>query len=401
MIDSDVYEDTAWKGEIPENLQLVDDPENILDTVPTPSSKTEFFAGTRMIIYCVLGFVWFGAFVCSIIGSFGHGLYLHKMLDDTFTIYSLFCLFTSTFILVVCICFERQYIHKYSEYLGYYNPISSKFGARLYSRLDFTAVYSVLPSQILNLIDLVPSRWNQRGFKDKKGRATFYWDEQHLIEYGLKQRFLYQTIKVANLFNWVFIFIGWPLLITQMTTEEVYTPAYIAILALSVLLFVARIMTKHKGDIFTRLQFSRRDGYVTFIDYGEYAWKCHFTELNCYVNHVRDPKYGTTTYVLVLVPRYPIGVSRSTAILQEWAFSNENSVLELWRVINQFMNITSPLPFVIPLDAIRDKDPTTCHASIEANLEQCTGLNLLTDDGYRNLLKERQNTHFYFESAEE
>ena len=61
-------------------------------------------------------------------------------------------------------------------------------------------------------------------------------------------------------------------------------------------------------------------------------------------------------------------------------------VTKLWQVISQFMNVTLPLPFVVPLEDVRDKDPTTQKTPVKNS--QLVNLQSLEYEEYKALLED-------------
>lgn len=389
MSEDNYYKENAWKGERPLDPRIVDDPDTVFDGIATPSMDEKTFNRFGLILICILGVSVFFSFVWGVIANgFANGLYWHKMVADTFTFNGLILFFISLFLLMICCYFERRYMWRFVEYTGYSSKASQRFNSTFYTVLNYSDSTSVIPTQILGLMDLVPTVWKQRGFNDKAGKAKFYWDEQVLIGYGYIDTPLSRKIKLANLINWFFIFIGWPLLIGQIITEDVYIPAYITLFFMSALLLVSRIMTKSRGvKRYPQITFNRRNGMVTKLNKGKQEWSCHFRELNAYIHNQRTSQ--SALYWLTLVPRSPVGIPRYGAQLMDWGHQTPDSCQELWEVIQGFMNITFPLPFVIPLEAVRDKDPTSRNVVAGPELDKFRQLRSLSDNQYQKILKEQ------------
>jgi len=299
-------------------------------------------------------------------------------------------------LLYICGYFGEQYSKKYTQYEQFKTPISQQIhtATSRHTQLAFLKAYPALPTNILDLKRLVPSKWKSHGFKDKKGNAKFYWDRKYLKGYRLRQTPLNRKIMFANLPNQLFVYIGWPLIFYQLTIQEVFLPAYMIIMALSAVLFITRVLTKHSGESYAYLTFSRCDGYVTYRDEDKELWKCHISQINAYAVSEGSNVKNETLGSLKLVPRAPIGAPREQAYMGEWASNDAHDAIELWLVILNFMDVSHALPFAIPLENSRNDDFTTQNYEAAGDLETLQRLRRLSDEKYISMLE----THGGFDS---
>lgn len=397
MFEDNYYSKNAWQGERPLDYLIIDDPDSVFDNINVPSSVQKTLNMLRIIFMWLLVCFIFLSFAFGVIANaFGNRLYWHKMIADTFGFNSLILFSIALFTLIICFNFQCKYWTKFAEYKDYSIKASQRFSKPSFFFLKHDNFFYTLPSRILGLMDLVPSVWKKRGFKDKDEMENFSWNEEIWASYHNQHIFaspVIQKIKLINVLNWVFIITGWPFLIMQMINDDVYLPAYIIILSMSTLLLLISLMTKRKGFKKTTLViFNRRTGMVSASGSKEKPWSCHFRELNAYYNNAaRSNEY------LILVPRTPIGEPRLGIDLRSWTSSTDlEACLELWNSIQHFMNIHATLPFVIPLEAVRDNDPTSKKMRPEQgeDMGELLQLRTLTDDEYRNRLKEGRGCVF-------
>lgn len=388
MLEKNGYETNAWQGERPSETQLVDDPNHVMDSIPQPSASSITLSKIRVITLFILCFALLFSFVWGVIGNaFANGFHWQEMVADKNTFSGFILFFIILFIAIISFYFEQQYNKRYSLFNGYEIKVSKRINAASCTLLGYADYIPMVPSKILGLINLSPNIWEKKGFYDAQGKSKFHWDEQSLIGYDYIEPPLYYYIKIANAFNWIFISIGWPVLMVQLMTTNVYLPAYIVIYSVSILLLVSRSITKAKGGVkYPVITFHRRSGMVSKQYKGKQEWCCHFSELNAYIYNEHS-RYSELFWI-ILLPRFPVGCPRKDVNLSEWANTTPESCRELWKVIQGFMNTSCPLPFVMPLDAVRDKDPTTQHIKLDAEFNKFKQLSRLSDAQYKKLLEE-------------
>ena len=112
------------------------------------------------------------------------------------------------------------------------------------------------------------------------------------------------------------------------------------------------LLTKDSGFI----TFNRRTGIVSVPRFRKkQPVEVRFDELDGYINYHIDPQSGRVNWRLYLGMR-----DRDEGIAMPSASApHKASMFQLWEWLQQFMDISKPLPDVAPMELIRHLDPTT------------------------------------------
>lgn len=122
----------------------------------------------------------------------------------------------------------------------------------------------------------------------------------------------------------------------------------------TILYFLGRYILKQKrikdcGDI----QFNRRKGTITIPRKKSPALELPFEEFDGFLGSTVNPS-GSTDYHLILAHRYsPSLVQHPAGRETPWEINIE------WELVQQFMDISKPLPDIPSVEPFRDKDPIT------------------------------------------
>lgn len=106
---------------------------------------------------------------------------------------------------------------------------------------------------------------------------------------------------------------------------------------------------------------NRRSGVVSLYHRGKRVYEHPFWEFDAYINGVVD-RYGFIHYSLYLVHRYGDyydAVPVSDLLPQE---QTKESLIRLWNMLQQYMDISRPLPDIVLLEPYRPYDATTYEA---------------------------------------
>ncbi|MCC4265867.1 hypothetical protein LL240_15620 [Oceanimonas baumannii] len=140
-------------------------------------------------------------------------------------------------------------------------------------------------------------------------------------------------------------------------------------------------------DIATRRVFelNRRTGMVTVYRHGRVYYSHPFTEFDAYLASGPDHQ-GFPVHVLNLVHRYH-NYKKACALGQLMLqHGNRQHCLDLWSMLQQYMDVTRPLPDLLMLEACRPLDPTT-RAYDEAHGRPERFWRDMTDEQYQKAIK--------------
>lgn len=128
-------------------------------------------------------------------------------------------------------------------------------------KLDYSTLINLQPLHILYLLDMKPSqRLNKAAFIAKH---KYYWSDTSLTLYRSKRSSLGNLLWGLNALNFLMIFLGWPFMLTQMLSEPVNTPAYIALFLFSAALpFIYKKTKTQVTRFYPYLVFHRNKGMV-------------------------------------------------------------------------------------------------------------------------------------------
>ena len=386
-MDYNAYEPTAWKGEIPESLDIVDDDKQELSKEDTPPAILEITFAIMSLIF-LLGM--FGAgftFFTGLAGLFLNSFYWPYIKEDPVTFYILVAFVCCIALMVLSFPYTLFFSKKYARYIDNNISFSGLFNKEVYKQLAYPKEYPLLPSKIFNLIHIHPKDWTlYRSY----ALRDFTWDETCLTHYDFHQTIVHGLLRGVNNLNIAILIVYFPIILLQYFFNFIYLPVYQPLMIISVSLFIVTRFTNKKGSVYADITFNRRDGFVTFSSAAQQEWKCHFNEINAYVYRYDVTRNRRPKYCLALIPRLPLKQSRCELLLKSPSCGdNTESITELWQVINQFMNVTLPLPFVVPLEDVRDKDPTTQNTPIKNN--DLVNLQSLEYEEYRALLEDNAN----------
>lgn len=378
------YEPTAWKGEIPESLDIIDDEKQPLSKKDMPPAILETFSNITGWIL-IIGYL--GAsltFFVAIAGLFLNGLNWSYIQEDPVTIYVLVIFSFFIVLILASLPYSLFFAHKYGRYINNNFKFSSLFNETLYTQLPYPKEFPLLPFKMFNLKYIRPKDWKQYR---RYMFPNFTWDETCLTHYKFHQKTRYTLLRTINYFNLAILLFYFPITILQYFFDAIYLPVYLPLMLLSVSLFIVTRFTNKIGKVYADIILNRRDGYITFNSVQQQEWKCHFSEINAYIEQFHTRRSGKKMHCLMLAPRAPLKGSRTQLSLQYgWSQHSTEDVTKLWQVISQFMNVTLPLPFVVPLEDVRDKDPTTQKTPVKNS--QLVNLQSLEYEEYKALLED-------------
>jgi len=386
-VEPNTYESTAWKGEIPESLDIVDDAKQELPKGDRPPAILETFSNITVLILTVSLVGASITFFVGIAGLFLNSFYWPYIKQDPVTFYTLAIFVFCIVLIVLFFPYWLFFYKKYSRYINNNFKFSSLFNNALYTRLPYPKEYPLLPFKVFNLKYIRPKDWKKYS---RYMFPNFIWDETCLTHYKFHQKTRYALLRNINYFNLAILLVYFPIIILQYFFDAIYLPVYQPLMVLSVSLFIITRFTNKIGQTYADIIFNRCEGYVTFNSVQQQEWKCHFSEINAYIDNFHTKRSGKEMYCLMLAPRAPLKGSRTQLFLQDgWSEHRIEDVTELWQVINQFMNVTLPLPLVVPLESKRDKDSTTQNTPIKNN--DLVNLQSLEYEEYRALLEDNAN----------
>jgi len=321
-------------------------------------------------------------------GLFLNSFYWPDIKRDPVTFYILAIFVFCIVLMVLFFPYWFFFYKKYSKYVNNNLKFSDLFDEAAYAQLPCPKEYPLLPLNVFNLKHIRPKDWKQYG---RYMFPNFIWDETCLTHYTFHQKTIYALLGSLNKLNLAILLFYFPIIILQYFFDAIYLPVYQLLMVLSVSLFIITRFTNKRGQVYADIIFNRRDGYVTFNSVQQQEWKCHFSEINAYIAVFHTTRGGRQRYCLMLAPRTPLKGERTQLFLQYgWSEDCIEDVTELWQVINQFMNVTLPLPLVVPLENKRDKDPTTRNTPIKN--DKLINLTSLEYGEYRTLLEENVNS---------
>ncbi|WP_064669119.1 hypothetical protein, partial [Vibrio nigripulchritudo] len=230
-------------------------------------------------------------------------------------------------------------------------------------KFDFTLTQDDAP---INLIEkLKPS--------EIKNSNVEFWDEKNILtSYFIKT---YQIVYYLYLFSKTAVLVFFPILALLSFGSFFVNPfdealsifiginldgiKYIVIpfggaWGMTLLLFhqFAHKMVRKKYTL------SRQTGMVTLYDSDEDVIYSHpFVEFDCHLFSSTN-QYGHLSFGIALVHRYN-DYSQHVTIGEMIASTHPDDHKRLWNVIQQYMDVSQPLPDLPILEAFRSKDPTT------------------------------------------
>ncbi|SHO57938.1 hypothetical protein [Vibrio quintilis] len=374
------YAETAWKGQEPENYELEEVDRSQL--IPVPKSVAYTIAAAQII--CIFSFI--GA-IYSLFIYAGESFRYSGLLIAGIIFFALS--FISYQVIKRLEKDDRIYAPKYPYYIAEH---VQKF---IYTRLQFKAPSTIVPTHTLKQMEFKPSVWNERRFKDKYGKAVIEWDEKTLTEYryimGISRRILkffwYANFPYTICFSWAHV--------VNIVTSHSLLNIHPLILILNIaLLFSGK--SANTGWTARRkvIEFNRITGKVTgFDDQGEPSCESLFTDFNAYIHYEPGRFTGKTTtpshHGLELVPRHkPFLTPKDTIKLYTFGGTAGREYCdELWKTLVVFMDVTKPLPFSIVLETCRHNDPTSREYQL-MHPEEIPSFTSMTDKEYQNSLKD-------------
>ncbi|MGF1687611.1 hypothetical protein L4C36_13075 [Photobacterium japonica] len=379
------YFETAWRGESPKCLELVDD----IDPSKTLIPKKLF------LLQCALGFLSvISAIVIAVDFSFSL-LLLYSSGFQQLEIHEL--RYVSLFSLVVVILpwvLINQYVKIYhSEYFTSAVPFTND-GMVYDKQMNYRGSYSLIYENILGLSSLTVRASQEAMMKQTKNKLLYALSEKELMFYRIEHSKLNKYLKWVNYINIPVTFLSIAFMFfTPPLYEDISMKGQIVAICMSVVLFVLWMLEKERSKrCVPYLWFNRLTGNVTYVGEGGDKWSGHFTQLNAYrtltLNSIGGGSGSTRCYELSFVQRYPTGKSREYIRLPETLHYQDEE--EFWEFMQAYMNVNCPLPYILPLAYVRNNDPITYamrkQVSKNGRYKLIVTMDKLTHEGYRSVL---------------
>ncbi|KLV02109.1 hypothetical protein ACFFLZ_07100 [Photobacterium aphoticum] len=384
------YCETAWRGESPKSIELVDD----VDPSETLIPRKLF------LLQCTLGFL---SVISAIFIALDFSFSLLILYSSGFQQIETHELRSVSIILMLVVILPRflinQYVKKHhSEFFGSAVPLTND-GMVHDKQMNYRGNYSLIYKNILGLSSLTV-RSSQEAMKEQtKNKLLYALSEKELIFYRIEHSKFNRYLKWVNYINIPVILLSIAFMFfTPPLYEDVSMKGQIVAIAISVVLFILWILEKQRSKrCVPYLWFNRITGNVSYVSEEGNQWSAHFTQLNAYrtltLNRHAGGLGATRCYELSFVQRYPTGKSREYIRLPETLHYQDEE--EFWEFMQAYMNVNCPLPYILPLAHVRKMDPTTYvmrqQVSKNERYKLIVKMDKITNAGYRSVLLQIKN----------
>ncbi|RJG41896.1 ankyrin repeat domain-containing protein [Motilimonas pumila] len=240
------------------------------------------------------------------------------------------------------------------------------------TRFSFTQTCDVLATKALSYYK--PSHWHRDESKQQQQPETaFAWNEQTMGHDTMSPwSVVYLNVTgLSKFFILYFLPFSLIVLLVSFIFDDFSVSELVKILEKYALISLPFAVFWAQGELLNRGYFmlpflkaqrayelNRRTGMVTLYRHNKPYFTHPFIEFDCFLNAAPGHQ-GLMNYSLLLVHRY--NGYRHGVPLHLMLPSNQliDEYKRFWNMVQQYMDISRPLPDILMLEAVRNKDETT------------------------------------------